>query len=49
MKKCQFPGRLQKAPEQLFAQKDKFWEDGIMRLPEKWQKVVEQNDECIVQ
>ena len=28
--------------EQFFAQKDKtFWEDGIMKLPEKWQKVVE--------
>ena len=28
--------------EQFFAQKDKkFWEDGIIRLPEKWQKVVE--------
>ena len=32
--------------EEFFAQKDKkFWEDGIMKLPEKWQKVVEQNDE----
>ena len=28
--------------EQVFAQKDKkFWEDGIMKLPEKRQKVVE--------
>ena len=28
--------------EQFFVQKDKkFWEDGIMKLPEKWQKVVE--------
>ena len=28
--------------QQFFAQKDKkFWEDGIIRLPEKWQKVVE--------
>ena len=36
--------------EQFFAQKDKkFWEDGIMKLPEKWQKVVEQNGEYIVQ
>ena len=36
--------------EQFFAQKDKkFWEDGIMKLPEKWQKVVEQNDEYDVQ
>ena len=24
---------------------NKFWEDGIMKLPEKWQKVVEQNSE----
>ena len=36
--------------EQFFAQKDKkFWEDGIMKLPEKWQKVVEQNGEYAVQ
>ena len=32
-----------KAPGTVFAQKDKkFWEDGIMKLPEKWQKAVEQ-------
>ena len=36
--------------EQFFAQKDKkFWEDGIMKLPEKWQKVVEQNSDYTVQ
>ena len=36
--------------EQFFAQKDKkFWEDGIMKLPGKWQKVVEQKDEYAVQ
>ena len=36
--------------EQFFAQKDKkFWEDGIMKLPEKWQKVVEQNGEYVIQ
>ena len=36
--------------EQFFAQKDKkFWEDEIMKLPGKWQKVVEQNGEYIVQ
>ena len=36
--------------EQFFAQKDKkFGEDRIMKLPEKWQKVVEQNGEYIVQ
>ena len=36
--------------EQFFAQKDKkFWEDGIMKLLENWQKVVEQNGEYVVQ
>ena len=36
--------------EQFFAQKDKkFWEDGIMKLPEKWQKVVKQKGEYVVQ
>ena len=36
--------------EQFFAQKDKkFCEDGIMKLPEKWRKVVEQNGEYVVQ
>ena len=36
--------------EQFFAQKgEKFWEDGIMKLPEKWQKVVEQKGEYVVQ
>ena len=36
--------------EQFFAQKDKkFWQDGIMKLPEKWQKVVEQKGEYAVQ
>ena len=34
----------------LFAQKDKkFWEEGIMKLPGKCQKVVEQNGEYVVQ
>ena len=29
---------------QFSAQKDKmFWEDGTVKLPEKWQKAVEQN------
>ena len=28
---------------------EKFWENGIMKLPEKWQKVVEQNGEYVVQ
>jgi len=36
--------------EQFFAQKDKkFWEEGIMKLPGKCQKVVEQNGEYVVQ
>ena len=36
--------------EQFFAQKDKmFWEEGIMKLPEKWQKVGEQKGEYVVQ
>ena len=49
-KKFQFPGRLQKGHlEHLFADKDKvFGEDGVMKLPLKWQKVVEQNEEYIV-
>ena len=35
--------------EQFFVQKDKkFWEDGIMKLLGKWQKVVGQNVEHIV-
>ena len=31
--------------EQFFAQKDKFWEHGIMKLPEKCQKAMEQKGE----
>ena len=27
----------------------KFWEDEMMKLPEKWQKIVEQNGDYIVQ
>ena len=35
--------------EQFFAQKDKkFWADGITKLHEMWQKVVEQNGEYVV-
>jgi len=29
--------------------KMKYWKDGIMKLPEKWQMVVEQNGEYLVQ
>ena len=36
--------------KQFIAQKDKkFWEHIIMKLPERWQKVVKQNSEHIVQ
>ena len=36
--------------EQFFSQKDKkFWKNRIMKLPQKWQKVVDQNGEYIVQ
>ena len=36
--------------DQFFTQKDKrFWEDGITKLPGKWEKVVEQNGKYIVQ
>ena len=36
--------------EVLFLQEDKtFWKDGITKLPEKQQKVVEQNGEYVVQ
>ena len=36
--------------EQFFAQKDKlFWEDRIMKLPEKYQKAVQQNGQYIIQ
>ena len=35
--------------EQFFVQKDeKFWEDGIMKLPEKWQKIAEKNDSTTI-
>ena len=27
----------------------KSWEDGIMKLPKKWQKIVEQNNEYVAQ
>ena len=35
------PWKTVKGLEEFFIQKDKFWEDGIMKLPEKWQKIVE--------
>ena len=33
----------------LLKKRKTFWKDGIMKLPEKWQKVVEQNGEYVVQ
>ena len=34
---------------QFFADKDqKFYERGIMKLPEKWQKVIERNEKYII-
>ena len=35
--------------EQFFPQKDKFREDGILKLLGRWQKVVERNGEYVVQ
>ena len=51
MEKVSIPWKtIKKHLEQFFAQKNKkFWENGIIKLPEKWQKVVEQNGEYFVQ
>ncbi|XP_018366071.1 PREDICTED: histone-lysine N-methyltransferase SETMAR-like [Trachymyrmex cornetzi] len=36
--------------DQFIAEKDaKFWENGIMKLPERWRKVVEQNGTYVVE
>ena len=36
--------------EQFFVQNNiKFWEDEIMKLPEKWQKVLEQSNDSTAQ
>ena len=49
MKKTSIPWKTKWHPEQLFTKKDQnFWEYGIMKLPQKWQKVVKQNGEYIV-
>jgi len=35
--------------EKFFAEKlERFWKDGIFKLPERWRKVVEQNDTYII-
>ena len=45
---CKLSSKKQKCL--FFAQKDKkLCEDGIMKLPEKWRKVMEQNGEYVVQ
>ena len=50
MEKISILWKTERYLEEFFAQKDKkFQEDGIMKLPEKWQKVVEQNSEYVVQ
>ena len=47
MENIQFPGKASvKHLWQISAQKDKtFWEDGIMKLPEKRKKAVEQSSD----
>ena len=50
MEKISIPWKTERYLEEFFAQKDKkFQEDGIMKLPEKRQKAVEQKCEYIVQ
>ena len=50
MEKTSFPWKTVKGTWNSFLLKKnkKFWENGIMKLPGKWQKVVEQNNEYIV-
>ena len=48
--KISIPWKTVKGTRQFFAQKDnKLWEDGITKLPGKWQKVMEQNNEYVLQ
>ena len=46
-KKFNSPEDCKRHMEQFLAQKDKFWDGGIMKLPEKWQKVVKQRVEYV--
>jgi histone-lysine N-methyltransferase SETMAR len=40
---------LKKHLDQFFSEKPQnFYEDGIMKLPERWQKVIDQNGQYIV-
>ena len=48
-KNCHFLEDCTRHLEQSFVQKEKFWENGIMELLEKWQKVVKQNNKYIGQ
>jgi len=42
MEKISISWKILKGALNSSAQKDKkFWEDGIMKLPEKWQKMLE--------
>ena len=47
-KKVNFLKDCKRHLEQFSDQKDKFWEDEIMKLPKKWKKLVEQNGEYVV-
>ena len=47
MEKISIPWKTVKGTWDSFLVK-KFWEDGIMKLPEIWQKVVEQKGEYVV-
>ena len=50
MEKYQFPGRLLKALETVLCSKIKsFGKMELWSLPEKWQKVVQQNGEHVIQ
>ena len=50
MEKVSIPVKTEKGTwNSSLLKKIKFWEDEIMKLPEKWQKIVEQNCEYVVQ
>ena len=50
MEKISIPGKTVKGTwnSSLLKKDKKFWEDGIMKMPEKWQKVLEQKGEYVV-
>ena len=49
MEKISIPWKTINTWKSSSLKKIKFWEDGIIKLPEKWQKIVEQNSEYVVQ